>query len=249
MDSTSKGIHHVHPFFQCVPHFLDHTSTLEQLMLCLRHHPLHVVPRRYAQPFLRLEEPHQLFFLQQIPCITHEDPLKVHDQIFKGLIVMHVSKGIVVLAYRYIRGIYKVLFVATAIHMKHVLHQQADEHPRTVRRLQKVFVIRQLREIPSVVRTHNPMKGLQILHPHRKAHQVEGHNFGQCQLLLRAPFVLPEVPKFLPERSIKKSLKKVINECKKNSEFFITHTQPPWIWYYLKLFLSYPYEVVNLSNF
>jgi hypothetical protein len=30
-------------------------------------------------------------------------------------------------------------------------------------------------------------------------------------------------------------------------KFFIIHTQPPWICDYLKLFFSYPQEVVNLS--
>ena len=289
MYSTGERICHVHPFFQCVPHILDHTPTLEKLVLRLRHQPLHVVPRRDVQPLLRFEESLQLILLQQISRITHKDTLEVQYQIFQCSIVMHVPRGeenafqiplgitypmqleskepplrrlatssylfcysiliyIVVLAYRHISRVYKMLIVATAVHMKQILHQQADKQTRTVRRLQKVFVIRQLREISSVMRTYNPMKGLQILHPHRESQQVQRHNFGQGQLLFRAPFVLPEVPKLLPEGSMKKSLKKIINECKKNSEFFITHTQPPWIWYYLNLFLSYPQEVVNLFN-
>ena len=289
MYTTGERICHVHSFFQCVPHILDHTPTLENLVLRLRYQPLHVFPCHDVQPLLRFEKSLQLILLQQISRITHKDTLEVQYQIFQCPVVMHVPRGeenafqtplgitypmqleskepplrclssssylfcysiltyIVVLAYRHISRVYKMLIVATAVHMKQILYQQADEKSRTVRSLQKVLVIRQLRETPPVMRTYNPMKGLQILHPHREAQQVQRHHFGQGELLFRAPFVFLEVPKLLPEGSMKKSLKKIINECKKNSELFITHTQPPWIWYYLNLFLSYLQEVVNLSN-
>ena len=42
-------------------------------------------------------------------------------------------------------------------------------------------------------------------------------------------FVFPEIPKLLPEGRVKKSLKKVINECIKYSEFHIVYIQSPWI--------------------
>jgi hypothetical protein len=67
------------------------------------------------------------------------------------------------------------------------------------------------------------------------------------EFLFPTPFVFPEVSELLAEGSMKKSLKKVINECKKNSEFVITHRQPPWICGFVNLFILYPQEVVNLS--
>jgi len=270
MYTTSERIRHVHAHLQRIPHVLDHTPALEQLMLGLRHQPLHVVSRRNVQPLLRLEESRQFILLQQISCITHEEPFEVHDQVSQSPVVMHVPRGevdafqisltitdpvqlesveppfrgfpsssylfcytiviyIVVLAYRYISRIYKMLLIVAAVQMQHILHQQADEQPRTVRRLQKVLIVRHLREIPLVMRTNNPMKGLQILHPHVEPKQIQRHYFGQREFLLPSSFVLPEMPELLAKGSMKKSLK------------------PPWIWCSLKHFLSYPQEVVNLS--
>ena len=288
MYTTSKRICHVHPFLQRVPHIFDHTPTLEQLVLLLRHHPFHVLPRRDIQQFLRLEEPYQFLLLQQIPRITHEDTFEIHDQVSQCSIVMHVPRDkedvlqiphavthpmqleseepplrrlpttcylfrysiliyIMVLAYRYIRGVYKMLLVSSTVHMKQVLHQQADEQSRTVRRLQKVLIVRQLWEIPFVVCLYNSMKSLQVLHSHREAQQVQGHHLSQCQLLFGPPSVFPEMSEPLPDGRMKKSLKKVINECIKNSKFFIIHTQPPWILDLVNPFIPYPQEVVKLE--
>ncbi len=288
MYTTSERICHVHAHLQRVPHVLDHTPALEQLMLFLRHQPFHVVSRRNVQPFLRFEESRQFILLQQISRITHEDALKIHNEVSHSPVVMHVPRGevevlqislaitypmqlesvepplrrlatssylfcysiviyIVVLTYWYICRIYKMLLVTTAVHMKHIFHQQADEQPRTVRRLQKVFVIRQPRETAPIVCADKPMKGLQILHSHREPQQVQRHYFRQGEFLFPTSFVFPEVSELLAEGSMKKSLKKIINECKKNSEFVITHIQPPWICGFVNLFISYPQEVVNLS--
>ena len=288
MYTASERIRHVHAHLQRIPHVLDHTPALEQLMLSLRHQPLHVVSRRNVQPFLRFEESGQFVLLQQISCITHEDSLEVYDQVSQPPVIMHVTRGekdvlqiplavaypmqlesvepalrrlpsssylfcyaiviyIVVLAYRYIRRIYKMLLIAKAVPMEHILHQQADEQPRTVRRLQKVLVIRQLRKIPLVVHSNDPMKRLQILHSHVESQQIQRHHLRQGKLLLPTPFVFPKVSKFLAKGSMKKSLKKVINKGKKKSKFVSTHIQPPWIWCSLKHFLSYLQEVVNLS--
>jgi len=41
MNSSRKEICRVHPFLECIPHILDHTPMLEQLMLCLCHQRLH----------------------------------------------------------------------------------------------------------------------------------------------------------------------------------------------------------------
>ena len=177
MYTTSKRICHVHPFLQRVPHIFDHTPTLEQLVLLLRHNPLHVFPCRDIQQFLRFEELLQLLLLQQIPRITHEDTFEIHGQVSQCTVVMHVPRGekdvlqisltsahpmqleseepplrrlpsscylfrysiliyIMVLAYRHICRVYKMLLVTSAVHMKQVLHQQADEQSRSIRRLQ-----------------------------------------------------------------------------------------------------------------
>jgi hypothetical protein len=203
MYATNKLICHIHPFLLRIPRILDHTPTLEQLVLCLRHQPFHVVPRRYIQQFLRLEELLQLLLLQQIPGITNKDTFEIHNQVFQCSIVMHIPRGeedilqipltvahsmqlepikpslrrlpassylfrysiliyIMVLAYRYVRRVYKMLLVSSAVFMKQILHQQANEQTRTVRRLQKVLIVRQLREIHPVVCPCNPMKGLKI---------------------------------------------------------------------------------------
>jgi hypothetical protein len=61
-----------------------------------------------------------------------------------------------------------MLIIAKAIYMKRIFHQQADEQSRIVRRLQKILLIRQTCEIVTVMCAINPMKDLQILHPHRE---------------------------------------------------------------------------------
>ena len=93
MYTTSERIRHVHSYLQSVPHILDYTPTLEQLVLCLRHQPFHVFPRRYVQQFFRLEEPRQLLLLQQISRITHEDTFEIHDQVTQRPVVMHVPRS------------------------------------------------------------------------------------------------------------------------------------------------------------
>ena len=81
MYTTSKGIDHIHPFLQGIPHILDDTPTFEQFMLRLCHQPLHVVPSRDVQSFLSFEKLLKLILLKQISCITHEDPFEVHNEI------------------------------------------------------------------------------------------------------------------------------------------------------------------------
>lgn len=93
MYTTSERIRHVHPYLQSVPHILDYTPMLEQLLLRLRHQPFHVFTRRYVQRFLRLEEPRQLLLLQQISRITHEDTFEIHDQVAQRRVVMHVPRS------------------------------------------------------------------------------------------------------------------------------------------------------------
>jgi hypothetical protein len=92
MYTTSTGIRHIQPFLQRIPHILDNTPTLKQLVLRFRHQPFHIVPRRDVQSLLSLEEPSQLLLLQQIPSITHEDSLEVHNQIFQRPIVLDVPR-------------------------------------------------------------------------------------------------------------------------------------------------------------
>ena len=176
MYTTSKGINHIHPFLQGIPHILDDTPTFEQFMLSLRHQPLHVVSRFDIQSFLSFEKLLKLILLQQVPCITYENPFEVHNEISQCSVVMHISRGkenalqsppsstypmqfgpeepplrclstssylfcytifiyIMVLAYRYIRRIYKMFLVASAVQFQQVLHQQADEYSRTIRSL------------------------------------------------------------------------------------------------------------------
>ena len=266
MYTTRESIRYVHPFLQRILHILNHTPTLEQLLLHLRHPPFQVIPPLHIQRFLRFEESRQLLFIQQISCFTHEYNFEIHDQIFQRPVVLHIPRGkedifevsfavaysmqlepvkqplsrpptssylfcysiliyIMVLAYWYIRRVYKMLIITTTVCIKQILYQQANEQTRMVRRFQEVLVIRLVWEIPSVVCPCDSMNGLLILYPHIEPHQVESHHFGQHRLHFRSPFLFQKISKLLPERKMKKSLKKVINEYKKNSKFFIIHIQ------------------------
>ena len=143
---------------------------------------------------------------------------------------------IVILTHRYISRIYKMLLIAATVHIRQVFHQQDDEQPRAVCFLQEVLVIRQLWKIPFVMRGHNTVKGLQILHSHGEPHQVRCDYFGQGQFLLWTSFILLEVSGLLPKGSMKKSLKKIINKGKKESAFISVHIQPPGMWCWLNTF-------------
>ena len=93
MYTASERIRHVHPHLQRIPHVLDHTPAFEQLVLGLRHQPLHVSPCRDVQPLLGFEESRQFILLQKISRITHEDLLEVHNEIAQSPVVMHVPRG------------------------------------------------------------------------------------------------------------------------------------------------------------
>ena len=93
MYTASERIRHVHAHLHRVPHVLDHTPAFEQLMLGLRHQPLHVSPRRNVQPLLDFEEPRQFILLQKISRITDKEPLEVHNEIAQSPVVMHVPRG------------------------------------------------------------------------------------------------------------------------------------------------------------
>ena len=74
-------------------------------------------------------------------CSTYSmqfEPEKPHLRCFSTssyLFCYAIFIYIMVLAYQYIRRIYKMFLVASAVQFQQVLHQQADEYSRTIRSL------------------------------------------------------------------------------------------------------------------
>jgi hypothetical protein len=163
MYAASERICDVHSFLQRIPNILYHTPPLKELMLRFRYYPLHVLPHRDIQPFLRFEELLQFLLLQKISCIAYEDAIEIYYLDCKHSVVMHIPWGkedvlrlsctiaypvklesvepalrrltsscyrflyslliyIVVLAYRYISRVYKMLLVPSTFQFLYVVY-------------------------------------------------------------------------------------------------------------------------------